>query len=91
MLLVLTAGRIRANELTSALERIGLSGTPVVGVVLNRIDAGDEGYYYAYRSENEFTDSSSDRVPTQPQEEEDSPPARHFRLRPRRSSQEEKS
>ncbi len=50
MLLVAWSGRTRRNEISSALERIGLSGTPVIGIILNRVDLQGEGYYYYYRS-----------------------------------------
>ena len=50
VLLVAWAGRTRRNEISSALERIGLSGTPVIGVILNRVSLEGEGYYYYYRS-----------------------------------------
>jgi capsular exopolysaccharide synthesis family protein len=51
VLLVLGAGGSRADDLTSALEQIGLTGKPIVGIVLNRVEAGDSHNVYQERSE----------------------------------------
>jgi non-specific protein-tyrosine kinase len=53
VLFVVTSGKSRKNELNGALERMGLTGAPIVGVVLNRVDLHGEGYYYGYRSDVE--------------------------------------
>jgi non-specific protein-tyrosine kinase len=63
VLLVAWAGRTRKNEVATALERIGLSGTPVIGIILNRVDLEGEGYYYYYRS---YYDNNTEPPPPNP-------------------------
>lgn len=63
VLLVVGSGRNRKHELVSALERIGLSGAPVVGVVLNRVNMEGEGYYYDYPSDSDIMADSSEASP----------------------------
>ncbi len=88
MLLVVGSGRSRKNELAAALERIGLSGAPVVGVILNRVDMEGEGYYYYYRSDKESAAEPPESLPAQ----RDGKPAssRRFWVRPSRSAPVEK-
>jgi succinoglycan biosynthesis transport protein ExoP len=89
MLLVAFAGRTRRAEISTALERIGLSGTPVIGVILNRVDLEGEGYYYYYRSY--YESGSEPPAPPPPAESNDDnrAPEQHRRLgsRPWRSAQ----
>lgn len=88
VLLVAYAGRTRRNEITTALERLKLSGTPVVGVILNRVNLVGEEYYYYYRSYYETdADQRSTAASTRAENSaRDSDPARRLNLRPWRSA-----
>ncbi|MDI3340496.1 MAG: polysaccharide biosynthesis tyrosine autokinase [Sphaerobacter sp.] len=51
VVLVAQAGRVRTAELAQAIQQIQQSGTPLLGVILNRVAVGATGrYYHYYRS-----------------------------------------
>jgi len=50
VLLVTTGGRTRTKELVRAVQDIERSGTPMLGVIVNRTDLEGESYYYYYQS-----------------------------------------
>lgn len=46
VILVAWSGKTRADELAAAIQRVQASGTPLLGVVLNRLNAKGHSYYY---------------------------------------------
>ena len=48
IVLVVDAGRTRRNQLKRAVEVLDRTGTPILGVVINRLTARAGGYYYYY-------------------------------------------
>lgn len=48
LLLVVQHGRTRSAELVRAVQELTQTGTPLVGVVINRVEAERAGHYYAY-------------------------------------------
>lgn len=46
VVLVTLGGRTRSKELTRVIQELERSGTPLVGVILNRVDLHREGYAY---------------------------------------------
>lgn len=50
VLLVALTGETRGKELMAAVEDLGRTSTPLLGIVLNKADAGKGSYYYYYYS-----------------------------------------
>jgi capsular exopolysaccharide synthesis family protein len=46
ILFIIESGSIRLGRLNEALGRLRRSGTPILGVILNKVKADTEGYYY---------------------------------------------
>ncbi len=61
VLVVVAAGQTRKKEMSGTLERIAMTGVPVVGIVLNRVDLHHEGYYYGYQSDTEIEEPRNER------------------------------
>lgn len=52
--IVVNAGKARTGELHTTVQRLAQSGSPVAGVVMNRLAAKGAGYYYgAYETQRE--------------------------------------
>lgn len=65
VILVTTGGRTRTKELIRAVQEIERTGTPMIGVIVNRTDLEGESYYYYYQSyyNTEIEPPSSDGTP----------------------------
>jgi Mrp family chromosome partitioning ATPase len=65
VLLVTTGGRTRSNELSASVQEIERTGTPLLGVIVNRTDLEGESYYYyqSYYNAEPDPPSSSDGRP----------------------------
>ena len=88
VLLVVSSGRIRKNDLMAATERLGLTGVLIVGVVLNRVET-QGGHYYTYRSDVEIDDIPVQEDPVRPLDS-DVTPERRLTLRGWRSTSAQK-
>lgn len=66
VLLVTLGGRTRSKELTRVIQDLQRSGTPLLGVILNRVDLRGESYYYYqayYDSDTDTPGPGSGRTP----------------------------
>jgi succinoglycan biosynthesis transport protein ExoP len=51
--IVVNAGKTRTDELRAAVQRLAQSGSPIAGVLLNRLANREAGYYGGYVTEDE--------------------------------------